>query len=112
MNNTLYTSSRIENTPINKTPTTSSWTISTINIQGLIDNSKRNIWFTYLSQFHIDIITHIKPNVKDLLTNKWQISGYSSWWHNDETQKIGSGIGISIKNHIAKHVYKIQTWFG
>jgi exonuclease III len=88
------------------------WTISTINVYGLIEATKRNLWFTYLSQSSIDICTHTETNGKNQLTNKWQIPGYTSWWSNNETQKIGSGIGISIKKHIVDYVYKIQTWLG
>jgi exonuclease III len=77
-----------------------------------MEDSKRNLWFTYLAQSSIDICTHTETNGKNQSTSKWQISGFKSWWSNNETQRIGCRIGISIKTHIAEHVYKIQTWLG
>ena len=52
------------------------WTVSTINIQGLIEDAKRDLWFTYLSQSPIDICIYAETNGKDQTTNKWKISGY------------------------------------
>src|SRR5438876_4594491 len=113
MNITLNTSIRDLDPNISRPPLKPhTWMISTINIQDLMKNTKRNIWFTYLSQSDIDICTHTETNGKNQSTNKWKIPGYISWWKNHEIQKLGNGIGISIKEHIVTHVYKIQTWLG
>ena len=77
-----------------------------------MEDSNRNLWFTYLSQSPIDICTHTETNGKNHMTKKWHISGYTFWWSNNESQKIGNGIDISIRTHIAEHVYKSQTWLG
>src|SRR5438876_10493364 len=110
MNNTSYTSQRANDPNIFSSPNTSnSWTIFTINTQVLMEDSNTNLWFTYLSQSPIDICTHTETNGKNHMTKKWHIPGYTSWWSNNKSQKIGNGIGISIRKHIAEHVYKSQT---
>jgi hypothetical protein len=91
-------------------PFTNTWTISTINTQGLKDPIKQNLWFTFIAQSNIDIIIYIKTNYNDQEAKHWQISGYNSFWHNLETQQIGNGIEISFKQKIAQHIFKTQFW--
>ncbi|CAG8815606.1 1015_t:CDS:1, partial [Dentiscutata erythropus] len=99
--------------------------IGTQNTRGLRDIVKQTTWWTYCLGEKLDIILltetkTTKDSEKFIFyeqnkTDNPKNSIYKIWWSSTTeayNNNIGSGIGIMVKAHIAKHVYKIDKLDG
>ena len=62
------------NTQLNLT-----WTIATRNIQGIVDTTKRDLWFQYCNQQHWDIIITTETNGTTTASHSWKTPNYKTW---------------------------------
>lgn len=91
-----------------QTPT---WTVETRNIRGLVEDSKRNLWFNTWSDNKWDIIISTETNGNSQQTKFWNTSNYQCWWTTTD-QNIGQGTGIALTTNLAKRVFKIHSYPG
>ena len=105
-------SSNLVNTSLPNIFSLSSWRIGTLNTQGLTNNVKRNLWFTFLTSSNFHIFIHSETNSNPHSSRAWQFPNFKTFWHNNDLQQSGSGIGISIKSELAYHIFKRQQLHG
>ncbi|RHZ73014.1 hypothetical protein Glove_235g11 [Diversispora epigaea] len=102
--------------------TTNKFRIATQNICGFSDPAKQNQWVQACIEEEFDIIglteTKIKPRQEKVVSrNLKRVLGpdnnsiYESFWSLSE-QSQDAGIGIMIKETLAKHVFKIEKMEG
>ena len=87
------------------------WTITTCNLRGLSNKTKRDLWFQYSHNNNWDIIISTETDGNSIQSEFWKSQFYQTWWTHGPN-KLGQGIGISLNTKLASRVFKKHSWKG